>query len=55
MIQLNRRRKFGKGDFAVSANMAYTQVNLGALKAAEATADREGGEGGDDGQFEDPD
>ena len=24
MIQLNRRRKSGKGDFAVSANMAYT-------------------------------
>ena len=55
MIQLNRRRKSGKGDFAVSANMAYTQVNLGALKAAEATADHEGGEGGDDEQYEDPD
>ena len=27
--------------------MAYTQVSLGALKAAEAAADREGGEGGD--------
>ena len=27
----------------------------GALKAAEATADHKGGEGEDDGQYEDPD
>ena len=43
-LLLNRRRKSGKTEFAVSANMAYTQVNLGAIKAAKG-----------EGEYEDPD
>ena len=39
---LHRRRKPGKSDFAVSANMAYGQVKLGGL-----------GDAG--GEYEDPD
>ena len=39
---LHRRRKSGKSDFAVSANMAYGQVKLGGL-----------GDAG--GEYEDPD
>ena len=59
---LNRRRKSGKGDLTVSANMAYAdhEINLEAIKAAEAEKEeeREGeGEGEGEGEcmYEDPD
>ena len=32
---LNRRRKVGKGEYAVSANMAYVQVTLGPTQRGE--------------------